>query len=96
MADIDPRISALSAGFLHALKASPDLYRQWAAVERTPDKVGPFIQKTMGLASPPSAADLKAMAAYADEHLSDQMGALRAEHPEEHPHVGSAFGVTQS
>ncbi|NNM99811.1 MAG: hypothetical protein HKL91_08445 [Candidatus Eremiobacteraeota bacterium] len=64
---------AVAAGFLHVLGASPNLYSELEKISKHDTAaVGAFIAKTLGLAQPPNASDLAAMAAYADDALHDQ------------------------
>jgi hypothetical protein len=91
----DVQIKAISAGFLHAMQTSPELFAQWSAAERSPAQMGPLIQQAMGLASAPTESDLQAMAAYVDANLNDQLQALHAKEPVVPAHCGEIMGVQQ-
>jgi hypothetical protein len=87
MTEIQQRATA--AGFLHALHTSPELFKEWMS-EKKDDyaALGKLIQKTVGLAETPSAADIKAMASYIDAHLKTESDAFHKAHPEAPHHVG--------
>jgi hypothetical protein len=91
----DVQIRAIAAGFIHAMQTTPELFTEWNQMDKTPANIGPLIQRTLNLATVPTADDLTKLAAYVDEHLSDQFAQLRAAHPEIHPHCGNTVGVNQ-
>lgn len=85
----DTQRRAVAAGFLHALQASPDVYQEWNGIAKDNyAAIGTLIQKTVGLAQAPSAADIQAMAQYVDAHLQQHVEAIRAEHDDAPHHVG--------
>jgi len=62
----DVQRQAAAMGFIHALKQSEELRKELVrAYKENLAAVGRLVQKTLGLQSPPSAADLEAMRAYA-------------------------------
>jgi len=95
MTDVQQRATA--AGFLHALQTTPALFNEWNAISKDDDAaIGALIQKTMGLSSAPTKADLHAMAAYIDAHLGEQVTALRQSNPQAPSHVGEIFMMQQN
>ena len=61
----DVQRQAAAMGFIHALKQSEELRNELVrAHKKNLAAVGGLVQKTLGLQSPPSAADLEAMRAY--------------------------------
>ncbi|GAC1392919.1 MAG: hypothetical protein NVSMB31_11620 [Vulcanimicrobiaceae bacterium] len=69
---------AAVAGFIHALKTSPDVLKEWVATPKHDDKaIGALIQKTLGLAQAPNRADIEAMEKHADEALEPHVKAAQ-------------------
>ena len=80
MTDVQRR--AIASGFLHALQTTPELFNEWNGIPKTDHAaMGVLIQKTMGLAQAPSAADLLAMEAYVEEALGHQATAISQKQP---------------
>ena len=74
----DIQCQAVAAGFVHALKQSGELRNELvSAREQGLAEIGGLIQKTLGLQSPPSAADFEAMRAYTEAALTSQLTDLR-------------------
>ncbi|NNM99809.1 MAG: hypothetical protein HKL91_08435 [Candidatus Eremiobacteraeota bacterium] len=69
MAIVSPE--KLSSDFLSAMKASPALFDEWAhAPKGDVTALGALVGRTLGLAKPPTASDLTAMAACMDAALA--------------------------
>ncbi len=95
MTDVQQR--AIAAGFLHALHTTPALFNEWNAIPKDDDvAIGALVQKTMGLSSAPTKADLTAMATYIDASLGEQVQAFRQSHPQAPSHVGDIFLMQQN
>ena len=69
---------AVAAGFIHALKHSPDARDEWVEVAGRSDwpALRALIGKTLALADVPTEADLAAMSAHAADHLIPERQAL--------------------
>jgi hypothetical protein len=92
----DVQQKAVAAGFLHALQVTPALYQEWQGIAKDNyAAIGALIQKTMGLATAPSADDLHAMAAYIDAHLQAQVAQMQEADPNAPRHVGYLVLTTQ-
>lgn len=66
------------AGFLHVLSTHPEVFAGWQQCERNHGAIGAFVQKTMGLASPPSAQELESMSKYSQQSLKPQIAAVQS------------------
>ena len=84
---------AVVAGFMHVLTSSPKVYEDFQKIRRNPVEVGRFIAQTMNLKDHPSAADLAAMAKYADAQLNPHVEKLNAMQGGVPKQVGGAFGL---
>lgn len=84
------RHAAIAAGFMHAL-SDPSTFAKWQAAQNDPAAIGKLIQETLGLAQPPSAADIEEMRKHAEDQLQDQHEKIK-EQQSSVPHmVGFAF-----
>lgn len=94
MTDVQRR--AIAAGFIHALAQSHETLAAWSQVSKTDaTAVGAFIQKTLGLASAPSAEDLSTMSTYVQGNLQEQVKAVQAQDPETASHRGIFVAAQQ-
>ena len=84
---------AIVAGFMHVVTTSPALFAEWQRVQQKPGDVGAFIAKTMNLKDAPTAADLRAMAGYADEQLGSHVEKLNSLSSGPPKQVGEVFGL---
>jgi len=80
----DQQIKNVATGFLHVLRTQDSAYQQWSAVAASGDyaKIGALVASTMHLASTPTQAEIEAMDAYIDQHLSDDQAAFAAARPD--------------
>ena len=69
--------AAIAAGFTHAL-SDPDTFARWQAAQNDPVAIAKLIQETLGLAQPPSAADIEEMRKYTEQHLREEHQKLAA------------------
>lgn len=89
----DTQHRAVVAGFLHVLTTTPEVYAQFQKAGSNPAAVGKFIAETMNLKDHPSAADLKAMAKYADAQLNPHLSKLNEMHGGVPKQCGNVFGL---
>jgi hypothetical protein len=93
----DVQRQATAAGFLHVLHKSPEVFNEWNAAKKDDyATLGKLIQKSVGLAETPSAADIHAMASYVDQNLKNEADAFAKAHPNVEHHVGSLALMQQS
>ena len=92
----DTQRKAAAAGFMHALANSREALTEWANTAKDdPAAVGALIQKTVGLANPPSVDDLRAMSTHIKQNLQPQVQEVQAADPAGH-HVGNFILAQQS
>jgi hypothetical protein len=79
----DQQIQNVATGFLHVIRTQDSAFQQWQAVASSGDyaKIGAVIADTMHLATTPTQAEIQAMDAYIDQHLSDDQAAFSAARP---------------
>ncbi|MHB8147617.1 MAG: hypothetical protein ACYDGM_10220 [Vulcanimicrobiaceae bacterium] len=95
MKDIQRR--AVAAGFVHALAQSRETLAEWSRLPKSDAAaVGAFIQKTIGLASAPSAEDLSAMSSYVQSDLQSQVKSVQAQDADVVNHTGIIVLTQQS
>lgn len=76
---------AAAAGFIHALRESPEVREQWVAVRKESDwergsgtaSLRELIEKTLCLAQTPSEKDLEAMRAHGQRYLKVELEELK-------------------
>ena len=71
------RHAAVAAGFLRALH-DPETFAKWQAARNDPAAMKQLIQTTLGLAQPPTDADMEEMGKYAEANLQDEHSKLTA------------------
>ena len=84
--------AAIAAGFMHAL-GDAGVLAEWQSAKSDSGKLCALIQKTLGLAQTPSAADLAAMRAYAEANLQTEHADLLAKQPNGPHVVGVGYGA---
>jgi hypothetical protein len=84
--------AAIAAGFLHALRDAGVL-AEWQNAKGDSSKLCALIQKTLGLAQTPSAADLAAMRDYAEKNLQSEHAELLEQQPNGPHIVGFSYGA---
>lgn len=88
---------AVSAGFLHALQSSQELYDEWIALPKDDDAaIGGLVARTLNMAEPPDRDDLYAMARYVDANLQSSVDALQRANPNAPRHVGFMYAMQQN
>jgi 23S rRNA maturation-related 3'-5' exoribonuclease YhaM len=93
----DVQRQATAAGFLHVLRKSPDVFKEWNAAKKDDyGTLGKLIQKSVGLAETPNSADIHAMAKYVDKDLKTEADAFAKAHPNAEHHVGGIALMQQS
>ena len=75
----DTQRKAAAAGFLHALRQSPDTFSTWLKTAKDDhEAIGGLVQQTLGLAQKPSKDDLVQMSQHIGTELKDQVEKVQA------------------
>jgi hypothetical protein len=76
---------AAAAGFIHALRESPEVRDEWVTIRKNNDwkngasteSLRVLVHKTLGLAETPSEKDLEAMRKHSQDRLMPQLNELQ-------------------